>query len=66
MEDAGYVLTRGELIRKALGSDYMGIERTLDSHIRNLRLKIEADPKKPQYIKTIYGVGYKLTAGEDV
>ena len=66
MESAGYVLTRSELIRKALGSDYLGIERTLDSHIRNLRHKIEADPKNPTYIKTIYGVGYKLTAKEGV
>jgi two-component system alkaline phosphatase synthesis response regulator PhoP len=40
MESAGYVLTRNELIRKALGSDYLGVERTLDSHIRNLRAKI--------------------------
>lgn len=66
MENAGYVLTRNDLIRKALGSDYLGVERTLDSHIRNIRAKIEKDPKNPQYIITIYGVGYKLTAGEGV
>jgi len=64
MEGAGYVLTRGELIRKALGSEFMGIERTLDSHIRNLRAKVEPDPKNPHYIKTVYGVGYKLQPGE--
>lgn len=63
MEQAGYVLTRGELIRKALGSEFLGIERTLDSHIRNLRQKIEPDSKNPHYIKTVYGVGYRLETG---
>jgi len=65
MEQAGYVMTRGELIRKGLGSEFLGIDRTLDSHIRNLRQKVEPDPKEPTYIKTIYGVGYKLDAGEN-
>jgi DNA-binding response OmpR family regulator len=60
MSQAGYVLTRSELIRKGLGADYEGIDRTLDSHIRNLRQKIEKDPKKPIYIQTVYGVGYRL------
>jgi two-component system alkaline phosphatase synthesis response regulator PhoP len=60
MEHAGYVFTRSELISKALGTDYEGIDRTLDSHIRNLRQKIEPDPKNPTYIHTVYGVGYRL------
>ena len=60
MEQAGFVLTRGEIIRKALGTEFIGSERTLDSHIRNLRQKIEPNPKKQRYIKTIYGVGYRL------
>ncbi len=60
MEQAGYLFTRNELIRKGLGMDYEGIDRTLDSHIRNLRRKIEADPKNPTYIQTVYGVGYRL------
>jgi len=60
MEQAGYVLTRGDLVRKALGSDFQGLERSLDSHMRNLRAKIEADPRNPRYIKTVYGVGYRL------
>jgi len=64
MEQTGYVLTRSELIRKAFGDEFLGIERTLDSHIRNLRQKIEPDPKYPQYIKTVYGVGYRLEAGD--
>ncbi len=64
MEQAGYVFTRSDLIRKGLGADYEGIDRTLDSHIRNLRRKIEPDPQKPTYIETIYGVGYRLSGGE--
>lgn len=63
LQQAGYVLTRGELIRKGLGMDYEGLERTLDSHIRNLRQKIEPDPHHPTYIQTVYGVGYRLARG---
>ncbi|MFZ0544396.1 MAG: response regulator transcription factor [Candidatus Promineifilaceae bacterium] len=64
MEQAGYVFTRSELITKGLGADFEGIDRTLDSHIRNLRSKIESDPRHPDYIQTVYGVGYKLTTPE--
>jgi two-component system alkaline phosphatase synthesis response regulator PhoP len=64
LQQAGYVLTRSELIRKGLGIDYEGLERTLDSHIRNLRQKIEPDPRRPTYIQTVYGVGYRLARGE--
>lgn len=60
MSQAGYVLTRSELMTRGLGADFEGIERTLDSHIRNLRQKIEPDPKKIKYIHTVYGVGYRL------
>lgn len=60
MEHPGYVWTRGELIRTALGSDFEGIDRTVDSHMRNLRRKIEADPRNPTYVQTVYGVGYRL------
>lgn len=60
MEQAGYVFTRAQLISRGLGADYEGIDRTLDSHIRNLRQKIEPDPRNPTYIHTIYGVGYRL------
>jgi two-component system alkaline phosphatase synthesis response regulator PhoP len=60
MEKAGYVFTRSELISRSLGADYEGTDRTLDSHIRNLRKKIEPDPKAPTYIQTVYGVGYRL------
>jgi two-component system, OmpR family, alkaline phosphatase synthesis response regulator PhoP len=60
LEQAGYVLTRSQLLRLGLGENYEGIERTLDSHMRNLRRKIEPDPKNPRYIQTVYGVGYRL------
>ncbi|MCA9974287.1 MAG: response regulator transcription factor, partial [Anaerolineales bacterium] len=60
LEHPGYVWTRGELIRTALDSDFEGIDRTVDSHVRNLRRKIEPDPRQPTYIQTVYGVGYRL------
>jgi two-component system alkaline phosphatase synthesis response regulator PhoP len=60
MENAGYALTRIDLIEHALGYDYEGAERTLDSHIKNLRRKIEREPKQPAYIQTVYGVGYRF------
>ena len=44
----------------ALGYTYEGLDRTLDSHIKNLRRKIEPDPRNPTYIETVYGVGYRL------
>jgi two-component system alkaline phosphatase synthesis response regulator PhoP len=60
MKGPGYVFTRDELMEKALGYAYEGMGRTLDSHIKNLRRKIEPDPRKPTYIQTVYGVGYRL------
>jgi len=62
MEAPGYVFTRDELLEKGLGYAYEGMGRTLDSHIKNLRRKIEPHPKTPTYIQTIYGVGYRLTS----
>ncbi len=57
----GRVHSRFELINKVQGYDFEGYERTIDAHIKNLRQKIESDPKNPRYIKTIFGVGYKFT-----
>ncbi len=54
------VFTRDELIAITLGKDYDGYDRTIDAHIKNLRQKIENDPKNPQYILTIHGVGYRF------
>jgi two-component system alkaline phosphatase synthesis response regulator PhoP len=57
--------TRDELIEHALGYAYEGMGRTLDSHIKNLRKKIEADPSAPQWIETVFGVGYRFREERD-
>jgi DNA-binding response OmpR family regulator len=54
------VFTREELIASAFGDEFEGYDRTIDSHIKNLRQKVEDDPKNPCYVKTIHGVGYKF------
>ncbi len=64
MENPGRAFTRQELIEEGLGYTYEGMERTLDSHIKNLRKKIEPDPSNPTYIHTVYGVGYRMRLGE--
>ncbi len=64
MENPGHAFTRLALIEQGLGYAYEGMERTLDSHIRNLRRKIEADPAEPTYIKTVFGVGYRMLGPE--
>lgn len=56
--------TREELIEKVLGFDFEGDTRSIDQHVKNLRQKIESDPKKPQYIVTVFSVGYRFTGGE--
>jgi two-component system alkaline phosphatase synthesis response regulator PhoP len=66
MESPGYVFTRDELVEKGLGYAYRGMGRTLDSHIKNLRQKLEPDRKEPVYIETVYGVGYRLSEAPDV
>jgi two-component system alkaline phosphatase synthesis response regulator PhoP len=63
MENPGYAFTRVDLIEQALGYNYEGMERTLDSHIKNLRKKLEPDAKQPTYIQTVYGVGYRFDGG---
>lgn len=57
------VFTRDELISTALGDDFEGYDRSVDSHIKNLRQKIETDTKNPIYVLTIHGVGYKFGGG---
>jgi two-component system, OmpR family, alkaline phosphatase synthesis response regulator PhoP len=60
MQGAGHAVTRRELSEQSMGYAYVGLDRTLDSHIKNLRKKIEPDPAKPVYIETVYGVGYRM------
>ncbi len=64
MEYPGHAFTRQSLIEQGLGYNYEGMERTLDSHIRNLRRKIETDPSEPTYIRTVFGVGYRMQGPE--
>jgi DNA-binding response OmpR family regulator len=52
--------TREELVYMVLGEDYEGYDRTIDTHVKNLRQKIEPDSKSPKYILTVYGIGYKF------
>jgi two-component system alkaline phosphatase synthesis response regulator PhoP len=58
-------MTRTQLIESALGHAYDGMERTLDTHVKNLRRKLEADPAQPRMIETVFGVGYRLAPYED-
>ena len=60
-KEPGRVFSRAQLIEKALGYGFDGFDRTIDVHILNLRRKLEPDPKRPRYIKTVYGAGYKLS-----
>ncbi|MDD4859310.1 MAG: response regulator transcription factor [Dehalococcoidales bacterium] len=59
-ENPGRVYSRMQLLDKVQGDAYQGYERTIDSHIKNLRKKIEIDPEHPRYIITVYGIGYKM------
>jgi DNA-binding response OmpR family regulator len=58
--EPGKAFSRLELVEKAFGFNYEGLERTVDAHIRNLRKKIERDPARPVYIETVYGLGYRF------
>lgn len=63
MMNPGHTFTRDELLEKSMGYAYEGMGRTLDTHISNLRKKIEPDPGNPTYIQTVYGVGYRMSKG---
>jgi two-component system response regulator RegX3 len=60
LRNAGRVLTRGQLIDRVWGSDYVGDTKTLDVHVKRLRAKIEPDPANPVHLVTVRGLGYKL------
>jgi len=67
MENPGHTYTREELLEKTLGYSYEGTGRTLDTHILNLRQKIEPDPRHPVYIQTVHRIGYRFmkTSGDE-
>jgi len=60
LRSPGRTFTRAQLLQQVQDSPLEGFERTVDVHVRNIRAKIEPDPKNPRYILTVYGVGYKL------
>jgi len=57
----GRAFTRAQLVERAFGYEFDGLERTLDAHIANVRRRIESDPSHPRYVLTVQGVGYKLS-----
>lgn len=59
------VFTRLQIMEQAQGDAFEGYERTIDAHIKNIRLKLEPNPKKPVYIQTVFGIGYKLEVQEN-
>ncbi|MDT9692505.1 response regulator transcription factor [Streptomyces sp. P9(2023)] len=58
--EPGRVFTRAQIIERVFGFDRDVLERTVDAHMRNLRLKVEAEPNRPRYLETVYGRGYRL------
>lgn len=62
MEQPGHAFTRRELIERALGFTYESLERTIDSHVKNLRRKIESDTDNAVMVETVFGVGYRMRA----
>jgi len=63
LRNAGRVLTRGQLIDRVWGADYVGDTKTLDVHVKRIRSKIEPDPATPRYLLTVRGLGYKVADG---
>ncbi len=62
LRNAGRVLTRGQLIDRVWGADYVGDTKTLDVHVKRLRAKLEPDPAQPKHLVTVRGLGYKFEA----
>ncbi len=58
--NSGKAFTRSQLVEAAFGIEYEGLERSVDVHVRNIRRKIEHDPERPDYLHTLYGVGYRF------
>lgn len=65
MNAPGQVFTRAQLLERLKGDLFENVERTVDVHVRNLRVKLEPDPANPQYILTVFGVGYRFASEGD-
>ena len=63
-ENRGHIVTYDALCAAVWGADYYGYENSLGVHIRHLREKLEAEPGVPQFLRTVRGIGYKLTKGD--
>jgi DNA-binding response OmpR family regulator len=59
-ENPGRVLSRDQLVTIVLGYDFEGYDRTIDAHVKNLRHKVEKNSRTPEFIQTVYGMGYKF------
>ena len=66
MKNAGRAMSREELIKQVWGEDWVGDQRTLDVHVRWLRLKIEEDPASPKFLQTVRGYGYRFAGEEEL
>jgi len=66
MKNAGRAMSRDDLLKLVWGDEWVGDSRTLDVHIRWLRLKIEDDPASPKYIQTVRGYGYRFAGPEEL
>ena len=64
-ENPGRVLSRDQLVNIVMGYDFEGYDRTIDAHVKNLRHKVEKDSKAPEFIQTVYGLGYKFIGNVD-
>lgn len=64
-ENPSRILSREQIVNIVLGYDFEGYDRTIDAHVKNLRHKIEKDSKEPEFIKTVYGLGYKFIGAPD-
>jgi DNA-binding response OmpR family regulator len=64
-ENHGRILSRNQIVNIVQGYDFEGYDRTIDAHVKNLRHKIEKDSKSPEFIQTVYGVGYKFIGTPD-
>ena len=64
MSAPGRAFSRSDLLDRLQGTSFEGYERTIDVHVRNLRAKIEPDPRHPRYVETVYGIGYRFAVDD--